>query len=384
MSTAFHLAFREIWRHRGRFLLFSLVIALITVLVLFIAALGEGLGAGNREYIQKLDGDLLLYQDTAQLSLSASHLDRSLATLVRNIAGVQDAGAVSFASAAIMVPGADALDISLVGVQPGAPGEPPAASGANLERRSGDEALVDATVAEVAGLHPGDHFTLRTAQGNKEEFYTLQVVGVTDSRKYSLRPSIFVPTATFDQLQPGAGDASSSANTANAIVVRLDDPTQTAAMAQRLEAEVARVQAVDRVTAYQSTPGYTEQQSTLTTQNTFALLIGVLVIGGFFQIQTLQKVAQIGMLKAVGTPNRVIALAALLQIVAITVLGVAIGSLATFGLSLSFPANIPIVFDLRSGAMAVASILLIGPAGGLVSIRHALRVEPLTALGLSN
>jgi putative ABC transport system permease protein len=155
-------------------------------------------------------------------------------------------------------------------------------------------------------------------------------------------------------------------------------------MAQRLEAEVARVQAVDRVTAYQSTPGYTEQQSTLTTQNTFALLIGVLVIGGFFQIQTLQKVAQIGMLKAVGTPNRVIALAALLQIVAITVLGVAIGSLATFGLSLSFPANIPIVFDLRSGAMAVASILLIGPAGGLVSIRHALRVEPLTALGLSN
>jgi putative ABC transport system permease protein len=40
MSTAFHLAFREIWRNRGRFLLFSLVIALITVLVLFIAALG--------------------------------------------------------------------------------------------------------------------------------------------------------------------------------------------------------------------------------------------------------------------------------------------------------------------------------------------------------
>ena len=382
MSTAFHLAFREIWRHRGRFILFSLVIALITVLVLFIAALGEGLGAGNREYLQKLDGELLLYQDTAQLSLSASRLDRSLATLVRNLDGVQDAGAVSFAAAAVMIPDAEPLNISLLGVQPGAPGEPPVVRGANLQRRSGDGAVVDATVAEVAGLQPGDSFTLRTAQGNREEFYILQVIGITDSRKYSLRPSVFVPAATFDQLQPGSGAAADSS--ANTIIVRLADPNQVVAMARRLEEQIPRVQAVDRVTAYESTPGYTEQQSTLTTQNTFALLIGVLVIGGFFQIQTLQKVAQIGMLKAVGTPNRVIALAALLQIIAITVLGVAIGSVATLGLSLSFPANIPIVFNLRSGAMAVASILIIGPAGGLVSIRHALRVEPLTALGLSN
>ena len=39
---AFYLALKEVFRYRGRFLLFSLVIALITLLVLFIAALGEG------------------------------------------------------------------------------------------------------------------------------------------------------------------------------------------------------------------------------------------------------------------------------------------------------------------------------------------------------
>ena len=36
-----YLAVKEVWRNRGRFLLVSLVIALITLLVLFIAALGE-------------------------------------------------------------------------------------------------------------------------------------------------------------------------------------------------------------------------------------------------------------------------------------------------------------------------------------------------------
>jgi hypothetical protein len=52
------LAFKEIWRNRGRFLLVALVIALITLLVLFIAALGEGLGNGNREYLSKVDAQL--------------------------------------------------------------------------------------------------------------------------------------------------------------------------------------------------------------------------------------------------------------------------------------------------------------------------------------
>jgi putative ABC transport system permease protein len=53
MLTAIHLALKEVWRNRGRFLLFSLVVALITLLILFVAALGEGLGSGNREYLEK-------------------------------------------------------------------------------------------------------------------------------------------------------------------------------------------------------------------------------------------------------------------------------------------------------------------------------------------
>ena len=85
------------------------------------------------------------------------------------------------------------------------------------------------------------------------------------------------------------------------------------------------VQTVDRVTAYEATPGYSAQQSTLNTQKYFALLIGILVIGGFFQILTLQKVAQIGMLKAIGASNFVVGTAAIIQIIAVTVFGVALG-----------------------------------------------------------
>ena len=74
LSISSYLAIKEIWRNRGRFLLVSLVIALITLLVLFIAALGEGLGNGNREYISKLDGQLIVYQAKSDFLIAASRL----------------------------------------------------------------------------------------------------------------------------------------------------------------------------------------------------------------------------------------------------------------------------------------------------------------------
>ncbi len=385
MSTAIHLALKEIWRNRGRFLLFSLVVALITVLVLFVAALGEGLGSGNREYLEKLNAELIAYQDTARLSIASSRIGCEKRREILRVEGVLEAGSVGFASVSIPMGGeAEPLDISLIGVEPGKPGAPPAVRGRGLVRRSADEALIDRTVALMAKVQVGDRLTIRSTQGNEDQFYDLEVVGISDGRKYGLRPSVFVPIVTWDKIRPKAVVGPGEEDPAcNVVAVQLQNPTQLEAMRQRLQTQVSGIEAVDRKTAYENTPGYTEQQSTLNTQNAFALLIGVLVIGGFFQIQTLQKVPQIGMLKAIGTPNAIVAIAVLIQIVAVTMLGVLIGSLATLGLAFSFPPNIPIVFEPRSGAMAVASILLMGSLGGLVSIRYSLRVEPLIALGLS-
>jgi putative ABC transport system permease protein len=71
-----------------------------------------------------------------------------------------------------------------------------------------------------------------------------------------------------------------------------------------------------------------------------------------------------------------------MQIVLVTILGVGIGTALSLGLSLVFPPTVPIVFTGSAVVTAVISLLLIGPVGGLLSIRYALRVEPLTAIGL--
>jgi putative ABC transport system permease protein len=383
----FYLALKEIWRGRGRFILFSSVIALITVLVLFVAALAEGLGSGNREYLEKLNADLIVYQSNVDLSVGASRLGVDRLSEVRRVPGVQTVGPIGTANAALIL-GDDRkpLNVALIGVEPGLPGEPPALKGEGLRSRRSKEAVIDRQTALRAGLGVGDTLTVKSIQDTKEQFYNLRVVGISDNRQFSLQPSVFVPISTWDEIRPQAaiGGNPDAEVVANVIGVQVANPAEAAAVAQRIERDVKDVVAVDRVTAYEATPGYSAQQSTLDTQGYFALLIGVLVIGGFFQILTLQKVAQIGMLKAIGASNLTVGLASIIQIIVVTVIGVFIGAVVTFLLSLSFPPTIPIVFAPSAVWTAVLSLLLIGPIGGLVSVRYSLKVEPLTALGLSS
>ena len=94
----------------------------------------------------------------------------------------------------------------------------------------------------------------------------------------------------------------------NIMAVRLDDPTAADSMVELLEYRIDEIQVTDIRPPTKSSPGYAQQQGTLNTMKGFTFLIGVLVIGGFFQIQTLQKIPQIGMLKAIGTPNPIVAL----------------------------------------------------------------------------
>ncbi len=380
------LAVKEIWRNRARFLLVSLVIALITLLVLFIAALGEGLGNGNREYLSKLDADLIVYQAKSDFVISASRLDRDRLASIQRVAGVLDVGMLGTASGNLILPDqADPLKVALLGIEPGHTGEPQVVEGRQLGTKLADEAVIDRNTALRSDLQVGDILTLRVTQGTKDEFYELNVVGISDGQQYSLQPSIFVPFFTWERVRPKSeAEFNNEEPVGNVILVKLDDPQQVEAVSQRLADQVNNIEVASIDTAIQALPGYSAQQSTLNTQGGFTLFIGLLVIGGFFQIQILQKVAQIGVLKAIGTTNTIVAAAFIIQIFLVTLIGVAIGGFLSFLFSLTFPPTIPIVFNGTTSAIAIVALLLIGPLGGLVSIRYAVRIEPLKALGLSS
>lgn len=381
---AFYLAIKEVWRNKGRFSLIASVVALITVLVLFIAALAEGLASANREYIEKLNGELLVFQEGTQLSTTASRIGRSSIAELRRVEGVDAVGQVGFSSAKLLPPdGGDEINISLIGVEPGLPGEPTVFAGQQLERARSNNVIVDEGVIARIGAQVGDLIRIRVNRGTTEEFYDLNVVGLTDRRQYFFQPAVFAPMVTWDKIRPESSGQSGTELVSNVAVVKASDPSLLEPLIQRIEQEVKDVEAADRQTAWEAIPGYAAQQSTLSTQQFFTFFIGVLVVGGFFQIQTLQKVAQIGMLKAIGLSNWTVGWTALLQIVAVNAIGVAIGAAGTLALTSNFPVTVPISLTGMTALTSVGALLAIGPLGGIVSVIALLRIEPLRALGMA-
>jgi putative ABC transport system permease protein len=383
MSIALYLAFKEIWRNRGRFFLVALVIALITLLVLYIAALGEGLGMNNREYVSNLDAELVVFLDKSDFIIASSRLDQTALRAVRRVDGVADAGPISTASTAILLEDGKILKVSLLGVQPGRPGLPQVVEGRTFRTQLAREVVIDRNVAERSDIQVGDKITIRSTQGTGDEFFALDVVGLVEGQAYFFQPTIFVPPSTWEQVRPKSdAEAGKTVPDINVIAVKLKDPGDSAAVSDAIAASALNVQVADIETTINNIPGYSAQQGTVQTQGVFTLLIGVLVIGGFFQIQALQKVPQIGVLKAIGSSDEVVGAAAVAQIMMITALGVAIGGFFTFVFSLFFPPTIPLVFNGMASAFAVLALLLIGPIGGLVSVVYAVRIEPLKALRL--
>jgi len=386
MGLAIYLAFKEVWRNRGRFFLFSLVIALITTLVLFIAALAEGLAQANKQYLEKLDAELLVFQKNVDLVANTSRIGFSQLNNIQRVPGVEAAGALGFSSGSLVFPDGRAdLNVSLIGVEAGKPGAPPIIAGENIVVDRGPQVVVDMNVAKRSNVKVGDTITIKSIQGTQEEFYQVQVIGLTDERQYLFAPSIFLPYRTWDQIRPQASPGASLVETvSNVVAVRIQPGQNVEEIGNRIMGEVRNVEVADIKTAYEALPGYAAQQSTLNTQSGFTLLIGILVIGGFFQIQMLQKIPQIGVLKAIGTSNLSVAAAVVAQIVLVTTFGVAFGALVALGLGAGIPNTVPVVFNGTSVAIAVLTLLAIGPIGGLVSVRLAIQVAPLIARGRSN
>ena len=379
---ATYLAVKEVIRNKGRFFLVALVIALITLLVLFIAALGEGLANGNREYVANLDAQLIVFLEKSDYSISASRLETNTVKAVRRVDGVADAGPI-YTSNTEIVSLLKPLKVSLLGAEAGQPGMPPIIEGRDFRGGNAREAVMDLNVALRSNIKIGDTIRIRSTQGTNDKFFELLIVGMVDGQSYYFQPAIFVPPATWENIRPQSeADLNSDTPYPNIIAVKLVDPTHADAMSIRLANEVSNIEVADIETTINTIPGYSAQQGTVQTQGVFTLLIGILVIGGFFQIQILQKVPQIGVLKAIGSSNSVVGLSAVIQIILVTALGVGIGGAMTYLFSLGFPPTIPLVFNGTRSMIAVALLLIIGPLGGMVSIIYAVRIEPLKALRL--
>ena len=384
---ALYLASKEMVRNKRRFVTVFSIVALITLLVLFTSALGDGLAQGASEYFERVGAPLIVFQKDVDYQLPASRIGRSKLNDIRRVPGVAAVGPIGVSTASLIAAdGAPvALDVSLIGVEPQAPGAPVILTGNPLLDSRTAEVVIDRHVRDQLHLPLGTTLTLKVVQGTVEKLYDLRVVGVAAGNKINYIPSIFVSLERWDRIRPQENPGTLGEDLIfNIAAVDLDGSAPREAVAARIMQMVAWIEVTDPVTAYTATQGYKDMQATIGMQQGFVLLIVVLIVGSFFQIQTLQKIAQIGMLEAIGASSWLVITTLLIQIMITLVVGLAVGGGAVWLMSRMLPASIPVVFSGSKITISLLALLASGPLAALVAVRTILKIEPLQALGLSN
>jgi putative ABC transport system permease protein len=382
---SFKLAAKEVLRNKSRYVAIASIVALTTLLVLLQVSMSEGLKLASSQYIAGIDAELMLFRDKAKRSIPASSLRSSQLNDVSRVEGVEAVGPIGFATASILLKkgtAAENLEVALVGVEPGMPGAPSVVAGTELTDGRAMEVVLDQNVLDRVNIPLGAPISLEVLQGTEDVVYTLMVVGHTSGSMYNL-PSIFVPLRVWDKIKPQEQRGGGGEVIFNVAAVKLKNPDAWRQTADSIQGQVRGIEATDLTTAYESLPGYREMQDIITMQQVLITLAALLVIGGFFQIQALQRIAHVGMLKAIGASNRLITSTVLVQVMLTTLAGIVVGGAAVWGITALLPPTVPIVFNGPKVATGVVTLLLMGPAASLVAVRTLLRVEPLRALGLA-
>jgi len=362
------IAFDELLHKKGQFVLIGLIVTLVAYLVFMINALGAGLLEEAGSAVKRLNADALVMADNANLSLQQSELSEETIGAIRSAAGVTQWSLLGYVS---VQPSLDPEDgpVAFIGFEPGTISEPRLVRGRAIQPGETGKVLADSRLLDERGAEIGD--TVEVA--SRLQLYSFEIVGEVDEGSFFFQSPFWGSIEDWRTLKygddPGAPEATL------VMVSGEGDLSET------LPREVSGTEAATPGETFNSIPGVGPQQNTANAIEGFGLVIGAMVIGVFFYVLTIQKVGQIGILKAIGASSWFIFRQLLIQVLLITVVGLAIALPLTVVTVNALSSSVPLLIDPRNVMIAVALLMTTSIIGVLFSGRRIATVDPLIALG---
>lgn len=355
------VAWRDLRFAKGRFALMGTVVVLITLLVGLLSGLTAGLGRQNISAITGLPATEIAFQSPAR-GQALSYADST----------VTDAQRRQWAEAP-GVESAEPLGITTTKATAGtgAPGlrlrRPPGSGLAPDSDRLDDRTVVLSTgAADDLGVTVGGSLTLAGQR--------LTVAAVRGDAFFSHTPVVWTSLDVWRRTAPPTGDGQRPAATVLALTTSGAD---IAAVDRR--AGTRTVATADSLSAIGS---YTSENGSLQLMRGFLFAISALVIGAFFTVWTIQRGADVAVLKALGASTAYLLRDALGQAVVLLVGGTLLGTGAAAALgALVVGGAVPFVLSPGTVLVPAAVTVVLGALGAALSVRRITSVDPLTALG---
>lgn len=360
-----YLALRELAHARIRFALITVIIILVSALVFILGGLSNGLARSNAEALDHLGADRMLLATGSSARLERSSLRPAVVADVVGADGVTAAEPLSLGRLNVTRAGSDdVLSIAVLAISPGKLGDPGATSGDPLG--SGGLGMVMDDSLANDGVKVGD--TLVTVPGGVK----IPVIGRTSGHQTLMVGTGFVSQDAWHEIQRSMG---SSNDNISAIAVTGDAGKIDALAGQNPDVESYAVSDVIR-----HLPGYSEQEGTMTMIQGFLIVIAAGIIAAFFFIMTLQKTAELGVLKAIGTRTRELTVALLVQVIILSTIGILLGISAACTMQILAEGKVPFAIDWK--IMLINGTILVGVAiiGAVLSLMRVSRIDPFTAI----
>lgn len=355
------VAWRDLRFAKGRFALMGTVIVLITLLVGLLSGLTAGLGRENTSAIASLPADHLVFSAPAggtKVSFTDSRVGPDTWRRWAKRPGVRSAEPLGIAMTKAEA-GAKSASLSAFGVRPGSGLAPDGA------RLTNGGVVVSGKAADSLGVRAGDSVSLSG--------HPMTVAAVSGDAMYSHAPVVWTSLNDWQRL----GAPTGGAEQATVIALRTTGHADlTAADA------VLGTRTLSRTGALSAIGSFTAENGSLQLMRGFLFAISALVIGAFFTVWTIQRSADIAVLKALGASTGYLLGDALGQAVALLVAGTMIGSALAAGLGAAVSGgSVPFVLDTATMLLPALVMVTLGAAGAALSIRRITSVDPLTALG---
>lgn len=360
-----NLALTEMRRSKLRFGLLAGAVSLLVFLVLLLTTLSNALVSSITGALEGVDADVLVYSETARDNLQASRLAPESVDQVAAIGSVTAAGPVSvLTTSASLKDGTE--DLQVFGFEPGKPGAPTGLSDGRLPDSASEVAM------DGGGYAIGDTLDL-TATGQQAT-----VVGLLRGAQFAASPTAYVNSDLYGEIVR-AINPNVPFVPVNAVAVTTDGEPATAVA--DINAGVEGMKAYVKQDAVSLIPGVGSISQTFGILVGLTFIIGVVVIGFFFLILTVQKMKAFTLLRAIGAGTGRLSVVVAVQITVTVLLASAIAVVLTLLAVQGLNSGIPVSLSPVLVVGTVAAVLLFSLLAGLLSIRRISKIDPFTAAG---
>jgi putative ABC transport system permease protein len=378
------IAVRDLAHAKGRFLLMGFVVALVAYLMTFLSGLSAGLISNNVSGLMALPVSHFIFMADDRPTFRSSLVDKATWDGWAGQPGVRRSTPVGHTTFNGRGADNEPLEFVLWGLPPGSFLDPPVETGQVLGTT--ENGVVISRLLHQRGVNIGDTITLDRV------LTELTVIGITpDERNYEHAPIVYATLAKWQEATYGPPGGAPPGEQlpdvvyqfSSAIAVDLD-PAVTPEQISAIDAELGTT-TLDMLQSYNTSPAYQVEVFTVAAIQAFLVVTSAVLIGAFFLIWTIQRTAEIGLVKALGASNAYLLRDSLGQALLLMVLGVTVGILLALASGVAVQAfadsGFPFQADPGSAIMPGLTLLVAGLVGGAVSIRLITSVDPIIALG---